>query len=816
MKHPLHHLLLASLLVSSALPAQNWYPYKTDPVLTPAQTAALDAATPARAAVAPTTPRRVLVFSRTGDFRHYQGIVAAKYVIEKTGARTGAWETLISDDLANFEPAALRRFDCVVMNNTTGRPFAEPQPELKKMPAEKQTEILARDKRLRENLLAYIHAGGALFGIHAGGDTYRNRRAGEYDDAYIDMIGGNFIGHPWTARETSVVVVEDPASPLTRDLWPTGEFTARNEMYMFGDAFDRTKLRVLMALDLARCAPRPNARADGDCALVWIKNYGKGRVAYSAFGHDLALYLMPEIQTLHLRLLQFACGDLAADTTPIPKPKPPARPAFITNSKPLFPAPTETQIRALENSDYGPADKDAIDTLVFATYAHNGDAAFCATLETFLLRELATNRGTPRYRTLLAHLAQAIGPQKQTPRLAALAKTEKDEAVRSRLAEAAAHGRRPAPGKEKDRAPPPAKPDNTRELGNTIDWLAANPWAPLPDWLTFDTLDDTMKPRLAYALAQRGEDLAPLKTLTPKTPELALALGYATWKHGAATADLARLLSLAPLLDKKQTAQMAIYLASTPVPGRADLYATTLGAGHPDEAALAAAALAQMDLTDFSQKFLAGYDRAPADEKHAMLKVCETLADGTVFTELMRRLPDEKDTALRAALQRALTRLSQALFTTPMFNATTAAYEKSDAATRAFCLRFAVLQADADAARFCQRAIADGLKNDALRTLGGWKNQTAFDTLLAVAKTATDERDRLLAQVALANVMNRAGVRADVLEHLLQNAVRPEEKTAALKAAADFPDPKIADWLAAQGYASQAETVRANLKKKKK
>ncbi|WP_145928467.1 ThuA domain-containing protein [Termitidicoccus mucosus] len=805
-----------SIIFSTALSAQGWYPYKDDPVLTDRQKAELDAAMPARASVAPAKKRRVLVFSRTSDFRHYQGIVVAKYVIEKTGAQTGAWETVVSDDLANFEPAALRRFDCVVMNNTTGRPFAEPQPELKKMPAEKQAEILARDARLRENLLAYVREGGAVFGIHAGGDTYRNRNAGEYFAGYVDMIGGNFVGHPWTARETSVVVVEDPVSPVTRGLWPAGEFTARNEMYMFGDAFDRNKLRVLMALDLARCAPRPNARADGDCALVWIKNYGKGRVAYSAFGHDIALYLMPEIQELHTRLLQFACGDLAADTTSIPKPKPPARPAFITDEKPFFPAPTEAQICALENCDYGPADKDAIDTLVFATYGHNGDAAFCAAMEDFLLRELESGRGTSRYRTLLAHLVEAVGVQKQAERLGALAKAEKDEAVRSHLAEAAAHWKRVPSGKDKDRAIPSAMPDNARELGNVIGWLAANVWAPLPGWLTFDALDDTMKPRLAYALAERNEDIGSVKKLAPKTPELALAIGYAVWKRGGAAGDLSRLLSFAPLLDKKQAAQMAVYLASSAVPGRADLYAAALGAGNPDEAALAGAALALMDLSDFSKKFLAGYDNAPADEKRAMLKVCESLADDTVFAELMRRLPGEKDAALRGAMQRALTRISQALFTAPMFNATTAAYEKSDAAIRAFCLRFAVLQGDADAVRFCQRAFDDGLRSDAIRTLGGWKNQTAFDALLAMAKASADGRDKMLAQVSLANVMSRAGVRADVLEYVLKNAVRPEEKDVALKAAADFPDKKIADWLAANGYDKQAETVRENLKKKKK
>lgn len=803
------------VLFSTALPAQGWHPYKADPVLTDRQKAALDAATPARAAVAPAKKRRVLVFSRTCDFRHYQGIVAAKHVIEKTGAQTGAWETVISDDLANFEPEALRQFDCVVMNNTTGRPFAEPQPDLKKMSADRQADILARDARLRENLLAYVREGGAVFGIHAGGDTYRNRKAGEYFAGYIDMIGGDFVSHPWTARDTSVVVVEDAASPVMHGIWPAGELVARNEMYMFGDAFDRTKLRVLMALDLDRCAPRKNARADRDCALVWIKDYGKGRVAYSAFGHDIALYLMPEIQELHMRLLQFACGDLKAATTSIPKPKPPARPAFITDAKPFFPAPAEAQIRALENCSYGPEDKDAVDALVFAAYGNNHDAAFCAAMEDFLLRELESGRGTSRYRTLLAHLIEAVGVQKQAERLGKLAKAERDEAVRSRLAEAAAHWKRAAPGREKDRALPQTMPDDARELGNVIGWLAVNPWAPLPGWLAFDALDESMKPRLAYALAERGEAVDTVKNLAPKTPELALAMGYAVWKRGGVTRDLSRLLSFAPLLDKAQTAQMAVYLASSAAPDRADLFASALGAGKPEEAALAGAALALMDLSDFGRKFLAGYDSATRDEKRAMLKVCESFADEYVFTELMRRLPGETDAALRAPMQRALTRISQAIFTAPMFEATVAAYAKSDAAGRAFCLRFAVLQGDAGAASFCRRAFDDGLRGEAVRTLGGWKNKTAFDALLDIAKAAANERETILAQAAIASVMGRAGPQTDVLAHVLKNAVRSEEKDAALRATETFPDKKIADWLAANGYSGQAETVRAKLKKKK-
>ncbi|AWI09460.1 ThuA domain-containing protein [Ereboglobus luteus] len=305
-------------LVCLAVGRAQWYPFKPDPVITEEQAARLHAVSPASAAVAPMKPRRVLVFSRTCEFRHNQGIATIKHLMRHTGEKTGAWEAVVSDDLANFEPAVLKGFACVVLNNSTGMFFAEPEPELEKMPPEQQARIKERDARLRDNLIDYVEAGGGLVAFHAGADAYH--RTGQYYARFIDMIGGNFAGHPWTSNDTTVALVEDRDSPITRGLWPAGEFVMRHETYMFGDAFDRSKLRVLMALDMERSPKRKNARADGDCALVWIKRHGRGRVAYSGFGHNMNIFLIPGVQDLHMRLVQFACGDLAADTAPFAKP----------------------------------------------------------------------------------------------------------------------------------------------------------------------------------------------------------------------------------------------------------------------------------------------------------------------------------------------------------------------------------------------------------------------------------------------------------------------------------------------------------------
>jgi len=57
-------------------------------------------------------------------------------------------------------------------------------------------------------------------------------------------------------------------------------------------------------------------RTDGDFALCWVRQYGKGRVFWSGFGHYEDLYWNPQMLEHYLAGIQFALGDLEADTTP--------------------------------------------------------------------------------------------------------------------------------------------------------------------------------------------------------------------------------------------------------------------------------------------------------------------------------------------------------------------------------------------------------------------------------------------------------------------------------------------------------------------
>lgn len=72
--------------------------------------AGADRGVPREPIVEPRHKRRVLIFSATSGFRH-KSIPHGKEALSLMGQTTGAYEAVVSDDPANFEPETLRGFD---------------------------------------------------------------------------------------------------------------------------------------------------------------------------------------------------------------------------------------------------------------------------------------------------------------------------------------------------------------------------------------------------------------------------------------------------------------------------------------------------------------------------------------------------------------------------------------------------------------------------------------------------------------------------------------------------------------------------------
>ena len=298
----MRNLIVAIAIVASLAPAaQAKGPTKED-------FAKIAKAAPDKAAAKPAKPRKLLVFSLTRSF-HHASIPCGVKAIEAMGAKTGAFTTVVSDDIAMFEPDKIKQFDAIVMNNTTGELFLPKN--FKKLPADQKAAAQQYDKKLKKSLKDFVTGGKGLAVIHGGLWCFLS----SWHKEYSEMCGAAFVAHPWHTKVS--VKIDDPDSPICAAFGGKG-FEVYDEIYAFTKPYDRASQRVLYSLDTSKMKLKPKfrgKRADDDYALGWIKNCGKGRVFYTALGHDYPVFYNPAILKHWLAGIQYALGDLKADAT---------------------------------------------------------------------------------------------------------------------------------------------------------------------------------------------------------------------------------------------------------------------------------------------------------------------------------------------------------------------------------------------------------------------------------------------------------------------------------------------------------------------
>lgn len=266
------------------------------------------AAMPAALTAVPAAPRRVLILNAIRGFYHTSIPYAAK-AFEVMGEQTGAFSVVVTEDLRALAPLRLASFDALIMNNTTLRlPLLAA--EMARATEAEKPALEAEEMAIRQGLLDFVRQGKGLVGVHAATDCL-------YDwPEYGEMIGGYFISHPWS--EVVAVKIDDPGHPLTRAFRGSG-FRVNDEIYQFREPYSREALRVLLSLDTAGTAMDKGdriRRRDGDFAVAWIREYGRGRVFYFSLGHRHEIFWNRPILQCYLDGIQYALGDLKADATP--------------------------------------------------------------------------------------------------------------------------------------------------------------------------------------------------------------------------------------------------------------------------------------------------------------------------------------------------------------------------------------------------------------------------------------------------------------------------------------------------------------------
>ena len=240
--------------------------------------------------------KKILVVAQTKGFQH-DSVPVALAALHNLGRESGLWDAFLRTDtqLVTKRTGGFKNldfFDAVVFY-TTGE--------------------LELDAEQKAALLAFVRDEGKGFlGIHSAVDTFYQW------PEYGELIGAYFDGHPWNVFPARVIV-EDPAFPATRHL--PRSFVLRDEIYQMRN-FSRDRVRVLLRLDEATVDLKKAGvkRADGDFPLAWVREYGKGRVFYSAFGHTEESWADPGIRKLLVEALRWTLRLSDGDATPRPRP----------------------------------------------------------------------------------------------------------------------------------------------------------------------------------------------------------------------------------------------------------------------------------------------------------------------------------------------------------------------------------------------------------------------------------------------------------------------------------------------------------------
>ncbi len=185
-------------------------------------------------------------------------------------ARQGGFELVISNKLDDLRAGTIEKYD-VVFFFGSGGDFTDP----------------AQEKGFGD----YVKNGGGVVGVHVT-DAFKK------SDVYWKIFGGQFIGH---GGGTFPIEFTDTKHPITKGM---KGFEITDESYR--DKFHPETVDKLHHLG------RIN-RGNENHSMIWIHEYGKGRLFSTGLGHDQKAWQNPALQKLTIRALYWAARKPVKD-----------------------------------------------------------------------------------------------------------------------------------------------------------------------------------------------------------------------------------------------------------------------------------------------------------------------------------------------------------------------------------------------------------------------------------------------------------------------------------------------------------------------
>ncbi len=232
------------------------------------------------------------VFSQTGrrlevlflgDNGHHRPIERVPSLMAALGPK--GINITYTDELADLNPTTLNKYDALLL-------YAN-------------WDVISPEQE--KALLDYVASGKGFLPIHSASYCFRN------SPEFIKLVGGQFWRHTMDSISAQNV---KPMHPIMKELM---SFKVYDETYL------HTKLEadnfVLQEREIKadQFKDKPDTKTE---PYTWTRTHGKGKVFYTAFGHDERTWLNEGFQDLMYRAIVWAVNDeaLAAFNARNPKP----------------------------------------------------------------------------------------------------------------------------------------------------------------------------------------------------------------------------------------------------------------------------------------------------------------------------------------------------------------------------------------------------------------------------------------------------------------------------------------------------------------
>ncbi len=217
---------------------------------------------------------RLLYVTQSMGFRH-QSLHKSEEIMEQLGNKNGFEVTLTQMAELKLTAANIKNYDVIIFYTTGELPLSAEQKTL---------------------LLNWIRGGKFFMGIHSATDTFYKW------PEYGEMINGWFDGHPWTQETEVTIKVDDRSHPITSHL--PESMTFKEEIYQLKE-FNPEKVKVLASLDTTKTNMTLKGVRAKQFPLVYLRDYGKGKVLYNALGHRPDIWTSEWYQTMIVNAIKW-------------------------------------------------------------------------------------------------------------------------------------------------------------------------------------------------------------------------------------------------------------------------------------------------------------------------------------------------------------------------------------------------------------------------------------------------------------------------------------------------------------------------------